>query len=190
MDGLKALRSYFELIVDIPDEQWNAITPIFKEKSFSKGSLFVSSGTMDRDIGFVLSGLFKEYYLTEAGGEFIKDFAAEGEFVGNYVADLLDQPSTHDVEAMEESRVLTFRYMDFAKFFDSHGCWDRIGRVSAEKLLVDREKREFDLLTKSAAERYETFLQLYPKLVDRIPLNQIASYLGIKPQSLSRLRKN
>jgi len=109
--------------------------------------------------------------------------------LGSYATILTGRPTHVNIEAIEDSVVLQFSYSELSKRYERHIGWERLGRKIAERHYISRERREHDFLACNAAQRYETFLEEFPGLEARISQTNIASYLGITPETLSRILK-
>jgi CRP-like cAMP-binding protein len=101
---------------------------------------------------------------------------------------ILNRESYFWIEAMEDSSVILINYKNWRKLVKNHGCWDSLLKVFLEKVFIKKENREKEFLLDNAETRYKNFLREYPKLEQRIKQHHIASYLGITPVALSRIR--
>jgi CRP-like cAMP-binding protein len=108
---------------------------------------------------------------------------------GSKATNLRRAPAHLTNEALEDSQVAQFSYHVLEERFDRHPSWERLGRRLAEEHYIERERREYHLLALDAGERYQRFLEDFPGLAERITQANIASYIGIKPESLSRLHR-
>ncbi|MNI08038.1 hypothetical protein D3C73_610620 [compost metagenome] len=111
------------------------------------------------------------------------------EFITSYSSLLQNAPSFFAIQALMDSQLIVIPYSDFQSLFARHICWERLGRIIVEQLFVKKETRERELLLLSAEARYLLFLEKYGQVVKHIPQYHIASYLGITPVALSRIRK-
>ncbi len=179
------LKSY----CDIPNEELDRIKGLFYSCKLKKGELFVRSGNMTHTIGFILSGLLRYFYIDRNGAECTKAFAAENDFAVSYGSMLLNQPSAFSIEALEDTTLLYIHYSEWKKLLDSTSCWNVVARKVMEKIYVIKQIRESQLLLEDAQSRYLHFIDQYPGLYNRLKQHHIASYLGITPVSLSRIRK-
>lgn len=138
---------------------------------------------------FVVHGLLREYFLLADGTERTKAFVAEGQLSGS-LADLLSEgPSLANIVAEEPARVLLAPYDAMKRLGDGFDDWRRFGHRSTAALLERKARREHELLALDAAGRYHAFRELYPGLEARVKAKHVASYLGITPVHLSRLRR-
>ncbi len=156
---------------------------------YGVGSYFISAGEIPNKFGFILSGLFRYLYISEKGQEFTKGIIREGYFISAYSAMITQTPSYFFVEALEQSEVLEIPYHNWLKLKASDPFWTGFLLKFVEKGFIIKEKRERDLLLLDAETRYRDFLKEFPGMNKRIKQTIIASYLGIQPESLSRIRK-
>ncbi|GAA3401377.1 Crp/Fnr family transcriptional regulator [Paenibacillus hodogayensis] len=187
--ALTAMRMQIDRIVPIPPEEWAFFAARTSRRTLLQHDHFVRAGEELDEIAFCTCGLFRLYYTTPDGAEFNKNFCTSGDFVTVYSSLLQQVPSYFSIQAMADSELIVFRYSDFKPLYDRHACWERLGRVIAEMLYLHKETRERELLLYSAEERYRLFLQRYASLSRQLPLYHVASYLGITPVALSRIRK-
>lgn len=176
-------------LADVPPEEWARLEPHLRPRRMKAGEAFVSPGQPSTEAGFVVSGLFRFFYADADGREATKAFRGPGELVAAY-AELLDKrPSRTTVEALEDSELLVVRHERVVALYRTHACWQALGRVIAEDHYRQRERREQELLQLSAEQRWRAFLKDRPDLAGRLPQKLIASYLGITPVALSRIRR-
>lgn len=185
---LMKIRKVIAPLSSVPSDQWEQFSAILRERHIEKNDYFIRAGQVPPEFGFVASGLMRLYYLTEEGNEFTKAFCLENSFVTSYSALLLNKPSGLFIQALENTVLLVGDFDEFRKLYNKHICWQELGRKIAENLFIKKEERESPLLLDSAEIRYTKFLKEYPLLDKRIPQYHIASYLGITPVALSRIR--
>jgi CRP-like cAMP-binding protein len=135
-----------------------------------------------------VQGLIRKLHLTERGKRVVRGFGGPGSVVGAYASLLTRQPSHLRVEALEPTQLFVLSWSEIDTLYARHVCWQIVGRRLAETQLVEREQRAHELLTASATERYRRFCETHRELLPRLRDYDIASYLGITPVSLSRLR--
>ncbi len=177
-------------ISPVPRDVWEKLpVPFFNLLELKAGHYFIKEGKPATCIGFVIGGVLKEYYLTKKGDEYIKSFNFQGDFTGSYYDLLSDLPSTCSIRAIQNSILAIANFQDFHSLFDTDIHWQRLGRVIAEILFIKKAKREYELLTLTAEERYLAFLSERPNIEKELSQIHISSYLGITPVSLSRLKR-
>src|SRR5690625_5250024 len=173
----------------VPHEEWDFFRTLLQIKTIQKNNYFLKVGDNVPFIGFCVEGLFRLFYNTIEGNEYNKSFCSKGDFVTCYSAILQKKTATFSIQAVMESTLIIIPYQAFTKLFERHICWVIIAKCIAEQLYLNKEMREQDLLLLSAEERYLKFSRDYQHLVDHIPQYQIASYIGITPVALSRIRR-
>lgn len=181
-----------ELLVKVTGLLETEVTALFgisKPVSLAKGERFIEAGQIPRYMGFVVKGLFRYVYLDDEGNEFTKNFLPENSFITSYSAMVQQQRSWFAIEALEDSQVLKFDFLSWKKISQDNSQWDRFLLQMLEKAFIIKEKRERELLLLDAESRYRIFREEFPGLDKRVKQHIIASYLGIKPASLSRIRK-
>ncbi|WP_427160906.1 Crp/Fnr family transcriptional regulator [Aliinostoc sp. HNIBRCY26] len=184
------LSSVLQTLVEMPADELAKLNSVFQEITLNTGEFLVRTGEIPSRIAFVVSGLLRLYYVNSAGSEFTKSFCPENHFVTAYGALILQQPANFFIEAIEDSLLLVIDYSQYLQLCAGNSCWQEINHKLIEALFLKKEKREAELLLDDATTRYKTFLQEYPNLDQRVKQYHIASYLGISPVSLSRIRKN
>lgn len=173
----------------IPDAEQQKLFAILTKKTLQKGTCFISEGDVPRQFAFVEQGLFRYLYIDQNGNEYTKNFLIEGHFIVSYSAMVRQQPSKMFIEALEDSVVHTIDYLHWQKLRAGHSCWDLFLIALLEKAFFIKETRERELLLLEARERYANFKKEFPTLEARVKQHQVASYLGITPVSLSRIKK-
>jgi len=181
------LNSIQNLIALSPAEA-NIITSLFKEKNYKKGDFFLEEGRICKQVGFVAKGLMR-YYINHDGEEKIYDFSQENEYVCNYESFLPQKPSSKIIQALEDSVVLVISYADLQLLYANVREGERFGRIAIEAVFLQLLQDLSSFYTETPELRYERFLKNHADLQQRISQYHVASYVGVKPQSLSRIRK-
>lgn len=163
---------------------------IFSHEKIRKHNHFLVADEIPQKIGIVIKGVFRYYYLSENGIEYTKHFSDESQFIVSYSAALQNKHSNYYIQALENSEILSAPFKGFIDKIESLPYGQIILRRVAEWMLSVKIEREGDLLLLDATERYKKFIKSSPHLINRINQYYIASYLGITPESLSRIRKN
>lgn len=174
---------------DLTESEISEFTKIARIKSFEEKSYFVREGQIPTEFGFVLSGLFRYVYISDKGKEFTKGFMREKSFISSYSAMISKTSSFFFIEAIEQSKVMIISNNEWEKLKTKNPKWNLLLVSLLEKGYAIKEKREREFLLLNAESRYKIFLQEYPNLENRVKQNMIASYLGITPIALSRIRK-
>jgi CRP-like cAMP-binding protein len=158
-------------------------------KEYTHGDCFVKKGQMPTKFAIVKKGLFRYYYLTREGKEYTKVFMPEGSILSSYSAMVNKAESHFNIEAIEESTVIEITYRKWNELRSEDSKWNKLLISFLEKGYQTKEKREREFLLLDAEGRYREFMNDYPLLINRVKQHLIASYLGITPIALSRVRK-
>ena len=183
------LRAHIEKRIHLTDEEFNTCTKFFKPKKIRKYQYLLNEGDVCKRIVFVNSGCLREYTIDNKGAEHIIQFAVADWWVSDLHSFITGLPATHNIDALQDSEVLLLDKSSRDKLLDACPKMERFFRMLLESNYVATHQRVEDSLSETAEERYLKFIKTYPRLFGQIPQNQVASYLGITPQSLSRIRK-
>jgi CRP-like cAMP-binding protein len=181
------LQSIQQVITLTPPDK-EVISSLFKKKVYKKGEFFLADGQVCKQVGYVNKGILR-YYINHDGEEKTYDFAQENNFVCNYESFLPQTPSTKIIQALEDCEMLQITYTDLQLFYRSVAGAERFGRVVIEQVFVQTLQDLSSFYTDTPEHRYEKFLKRHPGLLQKISQYHVASYVGVKPQSLSRIRK-
>lgn len=157
--------------------------------TIAKGSHIVSQQHRTRLCGIVEHGAFRYLYLAEDGREHVVGYAFEGEFVGDYVSMRIDRPAWVTIEAICDSRIVVLPLETLESFYRLDAEHERLGRLLAEHLVAELYDRLIERYSLSAQDRYERLLARCPRLFEIVPVKDLASYLGLRPETLSRIRR-
>lgn len=159
-------------------------------KTIKKGEYFLMAGDELKDVALIKSGLFRYFYISPNGTEHTKHFVAEGDFVISFNAFYKNEPSEFFIIAEEDCEVLTITANKLRSLIESSDKWAKLYYNNLEKSFSIKEQRTADFLMKDSTQRYIDFGETYPTVIGRIKQIHMASFLGIKPESLSRIKKN
>lgn len=189
MNIKNALRHAMSQIIPIKDDEWEAFEPFIEVKSLKKRQNYVKEGQICHEIGFVLRGAFRQYCLVD-GEEKTTFFYFDNEFVTNYESFVAQTPSNLTIEAMEDIHMLTFSRETLNRLYRLYPVYETFGRLIAEQVYICAMHRLNTFLLNSPEQRYLHFLESESSklILERVPQHYVASYLGITPVSLSRIR--
>jgi len=186
---MNELLDYFKQTISISSEIENKLSEVIKEKTFVKGEIILSDNSIKKEHIFVASGCLRSFYKTENGKEYTIQFAINNWWISDYMTLYSDAKSSISIESLTPSKVFILDKNNVDKLYKEHPAFEAFQRKNFEKRIAILQKRILSLLTLSASEKYDQFLKDYSDFEKIIPNYQIASYLGITPQSLSRIRK-
>lgn len=183
------IRQNIERMTTIPDTEWEFAKNFVFLRTLSKGGILQMVGAPPEDVGMILAGIMSASFVDGDGKERIKVFGEAGTVMGAYNSHLTGKVSNLSIRAETPTTLFCIKFGDLEKLYVRHSCWQEFGRKAAEQHLLLVERREHELLMLSAPQRYEKFLIDYPRIAEAVPQWKIASYLGITPEALSRIRK-
>jgi CRP-like cAMP-binding protein len=172
----------------IPELEWKAFETFIRQRFVKKNSHLLKPDQVSRQLSFVSRGLLRMYKLND-GMEINTAFFPELSLADSFVSFMRQQPSEYGIQALEDTNLLTVSYDAMEKLGARNNCWRELALGASIFKLTQKENRETLLTHSSAEERYLNFLKKCPQLASRIPQYHLASYLCIKPESLSRIRK-
>jgi len=183
-------RKYIESIANVNEKDWLVFSSCLKKREFSKKSIFLSIGQIENNISFIEKGEVRLFIPKEdEEKEITFGFSFQGEFVSAYDSFLTQIPSLYQLETLVDTTLLSITYDDLQEVYKATKIGNIIGRFISEKLFLLKSKREQSLLNETSEQRYLNLFKDRPNLIKQIPLKYIASYIGITPQALSRIRK-
>lgn len=187
-DDYDFLRAAIKKIVLPGDEELAAFTNAFSKRKIKKKEVILSEGTTCRYIWFINKGLVRDYFHRD-GIEVTAGFFKEGEFITNYASFISQKPSKCYIDALEDGELIGISYDSLQYLYSCSKTWERAGRLIAEQLFLVSEQKKDGLLSNSPELQYLSMVQEQPDIVQRVPQYYIASWLGVSPEHLSRIRK-
>lgn len=175
--------------INLSEEEFRKFTVPFQLKSFKKRDVVLKEGDYCLFEGFVLNGCFKIYYLNENGFEQTLYFAVEGWWITDIDSLINHVPSILNIEALYDSNVLMISKKDKECLYETMPQIEKLFRIMNQQSSVALQRRILSLTGKTADKRYLEFLQKYPGLEQKLTQQQVASYLGITHEFLSKIRK-
>jgi CRP-like cAMP-binding protein len=182
------IREHFEKIVTISDKDWAVFSSKLVRREYPRKSILLKAGQKENYLSFIEKGVIR-FCIPREFDELTFGFAFAGSFVSAYDFFLTQKLSTYQLETLTDTVLWSLTYEDLQQIYAEITIGDKIGRLASEELFLKKSKRELSLLTESAEQRYLNLFTEQPHLLQQIPLKFIASYIGITPQALSRIRK-
>lgn len=186
--SVEPLLNYFSKLIPLSTEEKELVLSLFHPRLFRKRQYALQEGNIATQFYFVVRGCLRMYKVDEKGNMHILYFAAENWWIIDLGSFHSKQPSQLNIDALEDTMVLQISHTDLITLYKSAPKFDRIFRVLIENSFVKLQERLLQAFSSTAEERYQSFLNTYPHLVNRLSQTQIASFLGITPEFLSRLR--
>ena len=175
----------------VGDESVHLLASISKVQYLEKGQKLLQIGEISKQKHILVEGAIVSTFVNSDGNFYHKNIFLQGDFVGSMVSAVTQEPSHFALEAIEPSTIISFNFKEYRQLIDAHSDLKNFYISYLEKnWVIDKEKREIDIVLKNAGERYLEFITAHPKIEQRIPLHYIASHLGITATQLSRIRKD
>jgi CRP-like cAMP-binding protein len=184
------LRTYLSERVSFSDADFAAVREGFIHKPLSTGEFLQRAGDVTRHAAFVASGCLRNYVIDAKGKEHIVQFAPETWWLADSNSLQSGTPSQYFIDAIEDSELLLIDLPSHQRLIDAVAPFAVAFRSGLQRHSAAKDQRIVSTLSASAEERYLQFLATYPSIVRRVPQMMLASYLGITPETLSRIRKN
>ena len=194
MDSSTALTIFREQLkkyVDFNEAEWILFTQHLTLSNLKKKHYFTERGKVCDKVGFIVKGAVR-YFHVKDGEEITGYFSFENEFLSSYKSYLTGMPSLTYVQALEDTKLITFTKKDMDQMLNNPMLvykMERFGRLIAEDYLICYEDRIASFITQTPEERYLQLLNTGREILQRMPQHYVANYLGITPVSLSRIRK-
>lgn len=184
------MEELFKLLADLPGEIQQELNRFIDRKEFEKGEHLVKIGFPCRYLYFIESGLVRTYCINDEGKEINIEFSIEGQFITSIDAFYNQSASQVGIQSLEDTTSLCIGHDALNTMFDRYPELNKIGRILTEQNFVRREKWHAHKFLMDAGNRYNNLLKNFPELIQRVPLQHLASYLGMSKEHLSRIRAN
>jgi CRP-like cAMP-binding protein len=180
--------SVLEEYADIPDEEWRRVAGRLERLTLGKNDFFVRQGDLPDRMGIIFDGIFRVFCITETGDEKTLAFRTKRQFLSAYSPFVENRDSWYSIQALTDAMLVCVPLDDVKDLSVRHRCWEKVVKEYMVRLYIEKEDRERSFLTEDAHTRYVRFKERYPEFEKNLPQYYIASYLGISPVSLSRIR--
>jgi CRP-like cAMP-binding protein len=183
------LAACLRALSPVDDPAIDALAALASTRSFDAHEWLLRGGERAEWCFLITKGLVRELYIGETGDEHTRSFVADGQVTGSLLDLLAGRPSVTWIQALEPTRTIVWRYAAFEALCDRFPALHLVARRHAEALYVKKTRREHDMLALSSTERYRRWSESHPGLDARVLRKHLASYLGVTPEHLSRLRR-
>jgi CRP-like cAMP-binding protein len=185
---MQNIRVYLDQFVQLSDAEWDVFSSKLEKTDYRKRTIIRLKGEIENQLLFIDSGIIR-YYLEKEDTQYTLGFAFAQEFACAYDSFLTQEPARYHVEALSDIVAWRISYADLQLAYKETKNGNVVGRILAEKLFMDKFSKEINLKHQSAEERYMGIIKDKPHFLKGIPLQYIASYIGVTPQTLSKIRK-
>lgn len=173
----------------LTDDEAEAFTQRLTIRHLGARGFYIKSGELQNNIGYVVSGLLRVFYIGENGNETTVNFINEGDYISHYAALLENKPSRFNFQCLEPTTVIDIPYSHIIKYSRKFHCVEHYMRMVVERIFLRQQQRIEGFLMKNAEQRYLDFIKNNPSLFNRVSVTDLSSYIGIERQSLTRIRK-
>ena len=180
---------YLQNQIQLNDQELDMIQKVCVRRRLRRNQYLLQEGDVWRYNAFITSGCLRTYSVNDKLQEYILNFAIENYWIGDRESLLNGTPSRYNIDAIEDSEVLLISKEDFAVLMKSIPQFQDLVNLIIERSFAASQDRINSSISLNAEEKYATFLIRQPKIANRVPQHMVASYLGITPETLSRIRK-
>ncbi|WP_267740624.1 Crp/Fnr family transcriptional regulator [Myroides injenensis] len=182
------LLSHIQLKVELSEIDKNLLKTFFKTKKLRKGQYLLQQDQVCKDLAFVSKGVLKSYLLDEKGIENINLLGWEGWWISDFQSFVYQEPAIFDIEAVEPCELLLLSRENYEKLMDEIPLMEKYFRLLFERSLASKDRSLISFNAFTAEEKYDQLLQNYPAILERIPQYLLASYVGVTPETFSRIK--
>lgn len=186
---MENLRQAMRQMIDISEQELEVFLGKTFSKTFKRQEILSAPGTVPNEIFFIVKGIVRVVVTDHAGTEHTVHFAMENQFIADYTSFLTDKDSIYTLQALEETTVAVLPREAVYWGYENLKEGQKMGRLIAEFYFVYQDTRVRNMYSRTSKERYDSISEVFPGIHNRVPQHMIASYLGITPVHLSRLKK-
>lgn len=183
------LIPYLKQFNFLTEEDIHHFIQLGEKRTYKKGEFFIREGDVCQEVTFILSGILRSFYISESGEETTYCITFPNNFMTAYTSYITAVPSLENIQAVTNVELIYFSKSSLMKLQEGNIRWMEFSKVIAEYQYLELERRIFNLQNTSALNRYEELMREKPEFIQHIPLQYLASYLGITQRHLSRIRK-
>lgn len=184
---MNQVRTYFNQIIELSDIDWKLFSSKLKKFDFPKKALLLKTGEIENYLSFIEKGTVR-FYIPKEENDITFGFKFENQFISAYDSFITQSKSLYQLETLTPTTLWRLTFSDLQDIYNKTTVGNIIGRKVAENLFMMKAKREQSLLNDTAEERYLKLFSEQPRFIKEIPLKYLASYIGVTPQALSRIR--
>lgn len=185
-----ALAKEFGRLVELTEEQWLDVRSRWELRTFSKNQIILAEGDVEQNLYFIIEGVHRLYFIDANGEEQTVAFGYHGNFSGNLYSQVSQMPSHYFLEALSNGSMLSIPVQEMNALYDKYHIMERWGRLLCQGFFVGRGKREREMMTMTAQERFHRLYKESPHIFQMVPHKHLASYIGMRPETFSRMWKS
>jgi len=184
----EALDQFVSKYIRLTSEETEIFHSLLEYKKVKKKQYLLREGEICQFEAFILKGCIRTFYVDKSGTETILNFAIEGWWVSDLSSFSEQLPSSQNIETLEDCELLLINYDNKKILFDVIPAFEKFFRILVQRSLGVLQQRFYAGISQTAEERYLAFIEKYPQVVQRVPQHQIARYIGVSPEFLSKVR--
>jgi len=184
------LQKYIKGYFGVPDDHLEQIASYFYEESIEKNEFYLKEDSYCNKLSLILNGHLRIYKITDNGKEITQWISVGGDFITDLSGLIFGTTSDRNIQALSEVNLYTIERRDYEKLGSIVPKWDKLEKLFIAKCFVTLENRVFSFLSMDSTQRYEHLFSYNPALFNEVPLQYLASMLGMSPETLSRIRSN
>lgn len=179
----------FNSKVQLTPEEETQLKAYLKPKKLRKKQYLLQEGDVCKSIAFIEKGVLRAYSVDENGSERIIQFGLEGWIISDLYSFLSGEPATYNIDAIEDSELVLINKAEHDELLQKMPKYETFTRLNVTGAYLAMQRRLTSIISSSLEERYSSFIALYPHIAQRVPQHMIASYMGLTPETLSRIRR-
>ena len=183
------MKDFLKALHILSDEEIRDMDGLGYKKTIAKNDFLIQEDAVCTEIVFVQSGILRSFYISDEGEEMTNCITFENEFMSAYSSFITQTPTQENIQALTETHLWVINRTELLQLYKKSMGWQEIGRMLAEMQYIQLEQRLLSFQKQNAKQRYQALLLNHPNYIQYIPLNHLASFLGITTRHLSRLRK-
>lgn len=183
------MNSVFQSIQDFSKDELSLLDNLITFRMLKKGEFLLTENQVCNEIVFIKKGILRSFFLNHKGDEITNCFAFENEFMASFASFITQEKAEENVQALVDTELQVLDRKALEKLYQASINWQETGRKLTEMEFVNLQKRMVSFQKLSGAQRYEELYKNHQKYLQLIPLQYLASYLGVTPRHLSRIRK-
>ncbi len=187
---MNELKTYLKTLIHFSETEMDVFLSLFSEIRLKKDDYFAKEGEYATKMAFLSHGVLRAFFRNNSGNEYNKTFFTPSNFVAAYSSVTTQQKNLINIQCLTDCTLQVADFNKITSLYNDYPKFESLARIIAENKFAIKEKREIELVTLEASERYEIFKKEHPDLENLINQYHIASYLGITPTQLSRIRAN
>ncbi|KFF08550.1 Crp/Fnr family transcriptional regulator [Flavobacterium hydatis] len=183
------MKSIFQSLQILPSDELDKLDGLITKKKLKKGDFLIQESQMSKEIVLIKSGALRSFYINNEGEEITNCITFENEFMAAFASFITQKPTEENIQALFDTELEVISHANIEHLYENSIHWQKVGRIIAEMQYINLEQRILSFQKLTGKERYETLFKNHPNYIQLIPLQYLASFLGVTPRHLSRIRK-